>query len=76
MGTRIEKTGSGETYYYSLTDYVKRGMLYGAKNNEGTQIIVYHGSPLGYPMGDSVLQISKENIPDLIALLKAVISHK
>ena len=76
MGTTCKKDDDGQSYYYALTDYIKRGNLYGAKENSGKGVIVYYGSPLGYPMGDSVLQINRDNIPDLIALLKAIESHK
>lgn len=63
MGTNIEKIA------------IKRGNLYGAI--VGETVIVNHGSSKGYPDGDSILwKLNESDIPDMIALLKAIKSHK
>lgn len=76
MATHIERDSDGMSYCYALTDYVKRGNFYSAYSNDGKSIIVYYGSHLGYPMGDSVLQINKEDVDCLIAALKSTIINK
>ncbi|QPI14000.1 hypothetical protein MYO4S_00249 [Serratia phage 4S] len=53
---------------------IKRGNLYGAIKDHS--VIVNHGSPKGYPDGDSVLwKLGSEDLGDMIALLVAIKAH-
>lgn len=66
----------GETCYNSLIDYVQRGNLYGAYSNDGSMVIVYYDSPLGYPIGETLVHVPVQHIPQLIAVLTAVLNTK
>ena len=75
MGIKTEVI-DGEHHYHSLFDYVNRGELYAAYNNDGTSVYVNWGSPKGYPSGESFADIPIHHVKDLIAVLSAVISHR
>lgn len=51
-------------------EFIQRGELYGHK--DGGLITVRYGSHKPYPDSDTVLHTSEENLPQLIALLKAL----
>lgn len=75
MGIKSE-IKNGERCPNSLTDYVKRGSFFAAKDNSGKSVIVNHGCPEGYPLGDTVIRIEIDSIPNLIAVLKGVVESK
>lgn len=61
---------NGEYCPNSLDEYVNRGDFYAGILHD--RIVVHHGSPHGYPLGDSVmLGITRDQIPDMIAVLRA-----
>ncbi len=60
----------------TLVDYVQRGELFGAFNNDRTSIWVNWGSHYGYPIGETFANIPVHHVKDLIAVLTAVVNTK
>lgn len=61
---------NGESCPNHLRRYVQRGEFFAGMLNG--KIVVHHGSPHGYPLGDSVmLGITPDQIPLMIAVLRA-----
>lgn len=65
-----------ETCIHALTDFVKRGELFAAYTNDRKSVWVNFGCPEGYPLGETFANIPIHHIPDLIAVLTAVIKTK
>lgn len=72
----VEDIVDGQQHYYILSDYVQRGNLYAAYSNDGKTILVYSGSPYGYPIGDTLAHIPADQVGNLIAALRALEFHK
>lgn len=61
---------------YVLTDFIKRGDLCGAYTEDRKSIFINYGGPEAYPIGSTVASIPVHHIDNVIAILKAVRSHK